>query len=67
MYASRLSAPPSLPYPDSFTPPNGEDAAACATSLTPIMPASSIAIAASARSRSLVNTYAAKPYGTAFA
>src|SRR6187399_1298007 len=37
-YALRPSMPPSLPWPDSFTPPNGVSGVETATELTPTMP-----------------------------
>ena len=59
--------PSSRPMPDSFMPPNGHCGVAGTGSLMPMMPASRPSAIRVATVRSLVKTYAARPYGVLLA
>ncbi len=61
------SGPPSRPNPDCLTPPNGAAGLETMPWLRPIMPVSSASETRSARLRSEVNRYDARPYSVALA
>mmetsp|Transcript_19747 Transcript_19747/g.34689 ORF Transcript_19747/g.34689 Transcript_19747/m.34689 type:complete len:341 (+) Transcript_19747:363-1385(+) len=66
-YSSSPSWAPSLPSPDSFTPPNGVHSRLIIPSFNPTIPTSSRSATRQARPMSRVQKYAASPFSVAFA